>query len=188
MQNRLMVTSDFKYAIEDVQYAFKLIEFSIRNWMYFELKKVDINLFGQDCCVLLCEGNITFSDNYFSDYENAITVAKMNIGSAFGTSAIALDNLFEARGLTRQPNSNDEVHRLWSLVYAVRNAFAHGSANPRWVVRKRQSQRLTIEIEHSEFIIDLSALNGSDFEYQHIGGFANWEKIKTRSLELLTGS
>lgn len=182
MSNRLMAASDFEYAIKDVQHAYRLIEFSIRILTYFELKKADINLFGQDHII----ENITFNDNYFLDYENAITVAKINIGSAFGTSAIALDNLFEASGLERKRASDDEVQQFWSLVYAVRNAFAHGIANPKWMIRESYQRKLTIEIEHAEFIIDLSALNGSDFKYEHIGGFANWEKIKTRSLELLT--
>ncbi len=173
------------HAIHDVEHAFRLLEFSIRVLTYFELGKVDLHLFGQDTTIQLDEENLTFDDGHFSSGEEAELAAKIAVGASFGTSAIALDNLFEATDLNRNPASNDEFYLLWTLIYAVRNAFAHGVADPRWVVKGKYQREIEISIAGRKTVINLAALDGHEFDYSHIGGFAKWFQIKDRVLALV---
>lgn len=175
-------------AKQDVDFAFYLLEFSIRTMCYLELEKVDIALFGQEITILLEQENVSFDSQFFSSKENAILISHMNVGAAFGASAIALDNLFEAAIGQRDPSSRKQVNMLWALIYAVRNAFAHGIANPKWVIKGGYRRKLRIHLENKELIVDLAALDHVNFDYSHIGGFANWLKIKERSYELLKSS
>lgn len=170
---------------QDVEFAFRVLEFSIRTLCYFELGLCDISRFGQDATILLEEENVGFNDGYFLSENNAVLVSKMNVGAAFGASAIALDKLYEAVRGNRNPASDDQVDMLWALVYAVRNAFSHGIANPKWTIKERYQRVLSIPFVEPELFINLEELNGSSFEYAHIGGFANWMKLKEISYDLL---
>lgn len=179
------VPNNLELAINDVEHAFRLLEFSIRVLNHFELGMVDLGQFGQDTLIQLKEGNVTFDDGYFSCGENAELTAKIAVGASFGASAIALDNLLEATGRGRDPTSTDEFNSLWAVVYAVRNAFAHGIANPTWVVNVKYQRKIEIALNGRKEIIDLAALNGETFDYPQIGGFANWFRMKDRALTLL---
>lgn len=179
------VSQDLEYAMHDVEHAFRLLEFSIRVLNYFELGKVDLHLFGLKTIIQLDEENVTFNDGYFSSDENAELTAKIAVSANFGTSAIVLDNLFEATGFNRTPASNDEFYLLWTLIYAVRNAFAHGVANPRWIIKGKYRREIEISIAGRNTVINLSALEGHEFDYSHIGGLAKWFQIKDRALTLV---
>ena len=172
-------------AINDVEHAFRLLEFSIRILNYFELYKVDLELFGQDTTTLLDEENLTFNDSYFLYGDNAELAAKMAIGASFGASAIVLDDLFEATGQNRDPTSDNEFNLLWTLVYAVRNAFAHGVASPIWVVKGKNQRKIEFSVAGRKTAIDLAALDGQEFDYAHFGGVAEWFHIKDRVLAIV---
>ena len=170
---------------QDVEFAFRVLEFAIRTMCYFELGEIDVARFGQHTTIRLEEENVNFDDEYFVSQDNAILVSQLNVGAAFGVSAIALDNFFETVRTHRHPSSDEPTEVLWALVYAVRNAFAHGIANPLWVIKKNHQRILNIPLQETEIIVDLAKLNGSEFAYAHIGGFANWTKIKDQSFKLL---
>jgi len=55
-----------EHAIDNVNDAFRLLEFSIRVSNYFELDKVDIELFGCDSLIRLERKNVSFNDSYFA--------------------------------------------------------------------------------------------------------------------------
>ena len=74
---------------------------------------------------------------------------------------------------------------LWTLVYAVRNAFAHGIAEPKWLVHPRYQRTIRLTLANKEIVIDLAAVNEQEFAYEHIGGFANWLNIKDRAFALI---
>ena len=173
---------------EDVEFAFRLLEFAIRTMCYFELGKVDIGLFGQNTIILDENGNINFNGNYFSSKDNAVIVSQINVGAAFGASAIQLNKFFETAGTKRNPDSDDLVSTLSCLVYAVRNAFAHEIADPKWKIDKKYRKKLNIELEGDKITIALDTLHGCEFKYEQIGGLGNWYKIKNESLKLLEAS
>ena len=173
------------HAIGDVELAFRLLEFSIRTLNYFELGAVDLDLFGQDTTIKLDEENLTFNDGHFSSDEMAKLTAKTAVGASFGISAIVLDDMFEATDRDRDPTSEDEFYLLWTLIYSVRNAFAHGPANPIWVVKNKYQRKIEFSIAGRKTAIDLAALDGHEFDYSQIGGLAQWFGIKDRALALI---
>ena len=173
------------FAIKDAEYAFRLLEFSIRVMNYIDLDQVDLNTFGQETTILLDEENVTFDDGYFSSRDNAVLVSQMAVGAAFGASAIALDNVIEATGRNRNPDSTAEIDQLWAVIYAVRNAFAHGIAKPIWVIKEKYRREIELTLDGKTVMIDFSNLDGQSFEYAHLSGFGNWLRIKDRVFELV---
>ncbi|MCH7910860.1 MAG: tetratricopeptide repeat protein [Candidatus Hydrogenedentes bacterium] len=160
-------------AIGDVELAFRLLEFSIRTLNYFELGAVDLDLFGQDTTIKLDEENLTFNDGHFSSDEMAKLTAKTAVGASFGISAIVLDDMFEATDRDRDPTSEDEFYLLWTLIYSVRNAFAHGPANPMWVVKNKYQRKIELSIAGRKTAIDLA---GREFAH---------DKVSAKSMALM---
>ncbi len=159
--------------VEDVELAFKLFEFSIRSMCYAEMDKIDAKLFGQDLQLNLEQENVFYPMGSFQSNEEIIKVAQMAVGSAFGATAICLDFL-----LVSMTSTSAQVATLKSLIGAVRNAFSHRVAAPTWYVKPHK-----IEVLDLSFIqgpsVDLRALNGSIFDYAHIGGLAVWYRVKS---------
>lgn len=174
-----------EFAIKDAEHAFRLLEFAIRVMQYCELDQIDLDAFGGETTLKLEQENVTFNDGYFSTRENAQLTSQIAVGAAFGASAIALHNVFEATGRERDPSSTEELYTLWALVYAVRNAFAHAIAAPTWVVKAKYQRKIHLAFEGIDRVIDLSKLDGAEFEYGHLGGFGNWLRIKERVLDLV---
>jgi len=174
-----------EHTIDNVNDAFRLLEFSIRVSNYFELDKVDIELFGCDSLIRLERKNVSFNDSYFASKKSALRTAEIAIGASFGVSAIVLDDLCEATCKQRTPKSDAEFFLIWSVVYAVRNTFAHGMANPLWRVYPKYQRKITLHLAAQTTTINLAELNGRQFDYSHIGGFANWFDLKNRALELI---
>ncbi len=177
--------ANLDYAIQDVNHAFRLLEFSIRVSNYFKLDKVKMESFGCDSLIRLEPENLQFNDSYFASKKSAVRTADMAVGASFGVSAIVLDNLFEATGERRNPNSNEEFFLIWSVVYAVRNSFAHGMAYPQWRVHPKYQREFALSLPGMTTTINLAELNGQEFDYSHIGGFANWCHLKNRAVELI---
>ncbi|MCC7167678.1 MAG: hypothetical protein IT565_08905 [Rhodospirillales bacterium] len=174
-----------EFALKDAEHAFRLLEFSIRVLKYLELPEVDFDLFGEEMTILLEQENITFNDGYFTSATNAKQTAGIAVGANFGATAIALDNLFEATGRQRNLDSTAEFDTLWALIYAVRNAFAHGIANPTWNVKESRRRKINIALAGNNTVVDLAALHDCAFEYTQIGGFGNWLRIKDRAFALI---
>jgi len=179
------MSANIDYAIQDVNHSFRLLEFSIRVSNYFKMDHVNIELFGCDSLICLEPENLLFNDSCFASKKSAVQTADMAIGASFGVSAIVLDNLFEATGELRNPNSNEEIFLIWSVVYAVRNSFAHGMAYPQWHVHPKYQREIALALAGMTTTIDLAELNGQELDYSHIGGFANWFHLKNRALELI---
>jgi hypothetical protein len=184
----MIPSEEIALAATDVESAFLVLEHALRVLSYHELALFDYEAFGQELTLLLKEENISFSDRYFVEPSHCILTAKMSVGAAFGASAIALDNLFETYQEILEDKSIDRLYPLWSIVYAVRNAFAHGIANPKWEINKKYQRRIHVELDGKPLSIDLTALNEQQFTYSQIGGFATWHKIKDAAIMLTTAS
>jgi len=58
-------------------------------------------------------------------------------------------------------------------------------ADPRWQVYHRYRRKITLHLADQTTTLDLARLNGRHFEYEHIGGLANWFHLKDRALDLI---
>lgn len=173
-------------ALADVEHAFRHLEFAIKLMCYCEGGHLDLETFDADTTILLNTENLGFPTKNFSSNEAVIPASQALVGMAFGTSAMVLEAAFEVAGLSRKPKSRLPADELRTLVYMVRCAFAHNPALPLWEARGPEHARIvSVTLQGSPSSIDLTSLHGQPFDYEHIGGFANWLKIKNEAVALL---
>lgn len=158
--------------LEDVELSFKLFEYSIRSMCYAELGEIRSEIFGRDLQLNQDEENVVFPEGEFANAESIVRASYMAVGAAFGSTAICLDCLLQAGKFSSQ-----EMKAGGSLISAVRNAFSHGIAAPRWYVKQHKFEVLNLEFIGGP-AVDLEALNGQEFSYSHIGGLAVWFRLK----------
>lgn len=172
-------------ALDDVNYAFRHLEFAIRLMCYCESGHLDLPNLDTDVSILFERENVGFPSGTFSTIETVIPAAQALVGMAFGTSAMVLEAAFQVAGLKNDPNSRQPRDELRTLVYMVRCAFAHNPALPLWEVRGQYARMISIPVDGVALSIDLASLHGRPFEYGHIGGFASWLRIRTASEALI---
>ena len=175
-------------ALRDVDYAFRQLEFAIKLMCYCELGHLDRNKFDTDVTIILEQGNIGFSSGNFAEQESIVVASQMLVGTSFGVSAIILDAVYEAAGIEKNINSREPQDDLRILVYMVRCAFAHNLAAPKWEARGQDYAReFNLPLDQGTKI-DLTSINGSVFEYDHIGGLSQWYKIKDAVVRTVCGA
>ena len=172
-------------ALQDVEIAFWQLEFSIKLLTFCELKKLDPSEFDTDHVVKLEEGNLNFPSGHFSDADNIIRAANVSVALAFGASALALDKAFETAEIRPEPESDNNVAQLRTLIYMVRCAYAHGIAEPRWEVRGKYRRAMSVELDGITTLFDLEKLDGKVFDFKHIGGHSNWNRMRDAAIQVL---
>jgi hypothetical protein len=171
-----------EFALSDVEQAFKQLEFAIKLMCYCERGDLDREKFDSDVTILLDEENVGFPDGSFQSDQDIVIASQINVGICFGVSAIALEAAFEAAEIARNPISRDPNDELRTLVYMVRCAFAHNPAKPCWEARGDFARNIQLNLGENGLSIDMVALHGNDFDYSHIGGFANWYAIREEAV------
>ncbi len=175
-------------ALTDVEHAFRHLEFAIKLMCYCELDHLDRSKFDSDVTILLEKENVSFPSNTFETLDSVVLAAQANVGVCFGVTAIVLDAVFEVAGVPKRPQSFAPADELRTLVYMVRCAFAHNPAMPCWDARKYYARLLSLPLGASTMTLDLASLHGRPFEHEHIGGFANWFKIRSESERVINGT
>ncbi len=174
-------------ALSDVDRAFRHLEFAIKLMCYCELDHLDRRRFDTDVAILLERENVSFPAGTFQSLQAVVSAAQALVGVCFGISATVLDAAFEAASIPRRPQSRTSADELRSLVYMIRCAFAHNPAFPCWEARGQDfSRTMTVQLNGGELLrIDLASLHCKPFEYEHIGGFANWYKVRAAAQEII---
>ena len=95
-----------------------------------------------------------------------IIALQNNLTIAFGAAVITLNRTREELGIQLPDPIADERDQCVALVYQLRNAFAHDIAEPTWKINGRYRRSYMFQ----GIRVDLSGLNGTAFEYGHIGG------------------
>ncbi len=175
-------------ALADVDHAFRHLEFAIKLMCYAEHDHIDRTKFDTDVTLLLERENVSFPASTFNTLDSVVLASQANVGVSFGVSAIVLDAAFEAAGVSRNPESRAPNDLLRTLVYMVRSAFAHNPAMPVWEVRGPYLRTLELELESERISVPLQQLHGTVFEYGHIGGLANWYRIRRAVERALNGT
>lgn len=173
--------------ISEIEQAFKQLEFAIKLMCYCEQGDLDKEKFDTDVTILLADGNIGFPDGSFQSDQEIIAASQINVGVCFGLTAIVLNAAFESAEIQLNPDSRDPKDELRTLVYMVRCAFAHNPADPRWNARGNFARRIQLNLGDGdgEVSLDTAALHGINFDYPHIGGFANWYKIREMAVQMI---
>lgn len=173
-------------ALEDVDHAFRHLEFAIKLMCYCELDYLDLEKFDTNVVIYLEQKDIRFPSGTFAASRDTITAAQALVGVCFGTSAIVLDAAFDVAGLKNKASSRFDADELRTLVRMVRCAFAHNPAMPVWKARGSDYSRcLSFTVAGASLSVDLRSLHGQTFEYSHIGGFGNWLRVRDAAVSLI---
>src|ERR1017187_753845 len=171
-----------------INQAFLQLEFAVKLMCYVELEKLDKRTFDTDTLVLLEDGNLNFHDNSFNTYDDLILAAQNNYQIALGFSAIALESGLQDAGLNNNPKDMSPEGQLRTLVYMIRNAFAHDMMMPRWRVDERYRRLLDIQLSTRLLQVSLSELDGRPFDAKAIGSMSGYFEIKDAVLRLVAKS
>jgi hypothetical protein len=174
-------------AIEDVEIAFRQLEFAIKLLSYCELGKINPVEFDTDHLVQLSTGNLHFPSVNFQSKDALIRAASINVVIAFSATTLVLDQAFDAIGMKRDWGATDADGKLRLLVYMVRCAYAHGFANPRWHVTNKKAGVVTLNFDGQTITLDLPRLHGQVFDIEQIGGYENWYRIHNAARCLFSG-
>lgn len=172
-------------ALDDLERAFLHLEFAVRLMCHCDLGHLDLAKFDMDVSILPERENVQFPSGTFCNKEATVLAAQAMVGVCFGVSAIVLDAAFDVAHLTRIPSSRRDSDELRTLVYMVRCAFAHNPAMPVWEVRGHYQKPLSFTVDNASLSVDLTLLHGQSFEYEHIGGFGNWFRIRNAAVHLI---
>jgi hypothetical protein len=158
MQRGAPVT--FHDALQEVEIAFRQLEFTIKLLSFCELDHINPSDFDTDHIVLLEQGNLHFPTGHFSDVDNVHRATAVCVSVAFSASALALDQAFEKAGIKPDPQASDKLGQLRVLVHMIRCAHAHGIADPQWKATRHYCRELNFALDGVSVLLDLKALNG----------------------------
>lgn len=165
-------------SLEDIEIAFRHLEFSIRLLSYCELGKLNPHDFDDDHAIQLDHDYLHFPAGQVATKERIEQAAAIGVLLAAGGTAIALNRGFDEAGPNPDPTSADPIIRLRTLIYMVRSAYAHDIAAPCWEARGPFLRQLTVDLENGPMTVDLSTLHGHPFTVDQIGGYGNWYRIR----------
>jgi hypothetical protein len=146
--------------------AFAQLEFAIKLMQAAEdgrIKREDIDLpltISEGSSVLVLADQVIHTD---SDFINAM---QNNVSMAFGAAAITLNQCREEMKISLPITINTELEQWISLVYQIRNAFAHNIAEPIWKIKPKYARHFQV----NSVSINLSSLNKQHFNYDQLGG------------------
>lgn len=175
-------------ALDDVDIAFRQLEFTIKLLSFCELGNIKPSDFDTDHIVLLGNERLDFPRGKFNDPKSIEKAAGTSVLIAFSATALVLNEAFQAAGMEPDPDAGGNGGQLRTLIYMVRCAYAHGIGTPRWEARGKYCRALSVNLGSTTISVDLRTLHGQDFVVGQVGGYANWYRIRDAALRLLTPS
>lgn len=169
---------DINDALEDIEIAFRQLEFTIKLLSFCELGNINPKDFDTDHLVMLEGGILNFPIGHFGDTDSLIRAASISVLLAFSASVLVLDKGFEVIGMNPDPEATDNAGKLRALIYMVRCAQAHGIADPQWKAVGKFARTITVDLDDIPISLDLQALNGRRFHIDQLGGYVNWYRIR----------
>ncbi|WP_155992307.1 hypothetical protein [Fodinicurvata fenggangensis] len=120
--------------------------------------------------------NIDEVDNAINkNQDGPLKTLKNNLTITFGAAAITLNRVREELNIPLPETIDSENDQCVSLIYQIRNAFAHDIAEPKWWITKERFRR---EYRFGRMHFDLTDLHGTAFNYEHIHGIDTFFCIK----------
>ncbi len=150
-----------------VDSAFKQLSFAWKLYSYALDGK--INLEELDRPITFQEGHmmLVLPDKVFNHKDEMIVALENSLSVAFGAAAITLNRCREESGLKLANPITTEQDQFASVIYQIRNAFAHDISEPRWKITQERYARV---YEFGGITIDLRNVGNKHFEYNDIGG------------------
>jgi len=145
-------------AFGQLAFAWKLLNYGLDGRI--DVNALDAEVTFQD------EGMLFVVPPALNSQGDLIIALENNVTIAFGAAAITLSKAREENDIALPDPIEDERDQCISLIYQIRNAFAHDIAEPRWKIRNRYKR----EYNFAGLQVDLRELDGTYFDYSQIGG------------------
>ena len=154
--------------------AFGQLAFAWRLYHYGLEGKFDLNILKEE--LTFQDGNMIFVvPQAFHTPDELLLALENNLTTAFGAAAITLSRVREEIGVQLPDPIVTENDQCVSLIYQIRNAFAHDIAEPVWKIGKERYRRA---YNFGGMSFDLTNLDGAAFRYEHLGGPERMLQIK----------
>ena len=127
------------------------------------------------------KSHVVLPDKSFETNDDFILALQNNVTIAFGAAAITLNVCREEMGYSLPDVIETPHDQVVSLVYQIRNCFAHDIAEPRWVIARDRYKRV-YDLGYKQ--VDLIDKNGKHFEYDDIGGLDTLTVLRHRLIGL----
>lgn len=143
-------------AFQQLEFAWKLYNYALEGKLNREELDIPITFKeGRSIYVL--------QDQIFDSDDDLIIAIQNNLTMAFGAAAITLNRTREEHGIPLPNPIITEQDQCISLIYQIRNAFAHDIAEPRWNITNARYARV---YEFDNLQIDLTHVGNKAFEYR----------------------
>jgi hypothetical protein len=173
--------------LENIEQAFLQLAFAIKLLAFLDLKKIDKNEFDIDL-ILGKHGEIAYGHGTFNTYDDLINAAHNNFNLTLGFTAITLETSLQTAGISNNPSDQSPNGMLRTLIYMIRNAYAHDLMHPKWEVKGQYRKQLIIELQNETVELDLSEKHGQPFDVKDIGGHETYFQIKEKICQLIEES
>ncbi|MFJ7566727.1 hypothetical protein ACIQW9_07190 [Herminiimonas sp. NPDC097707] len=147
-------------AFKQLSFAWKIYDYALRDKI--DLSDLDRSItFEENGMVLV------LPDRIFESPEEMIIALENNLSVAFGAAAITLNRCREEANIGLPNPIESEQDQFVSIIYQIRNAFAHDISEPCWNITQERYARI---YEFGGIAIDLTSVGTKQFEYADIGG------------------
>lgn len=155
--------------------AFQQLAFAWKLYNYAAEGKIDLAALDKPLTFAEGQSMLVVPDQIFSSESDLVLACENQLVVAFGAASITLHRCSEEAGARLPDPIVTECDQYLSLVYQIRNAFAHDIAEPRWEMRNRRYAR---PYEVDGVRCDLTDMSGQQFHYSHIGGVESLFMLK----------
>lgn len=147
-------------AFGQLAFAWKLYNYALEG---------GINIDELDKPITFQEGRsiLVLPNKIFDSPDDLILALENNLTITFGAAAITLNRCREESDVRLPDPITTDIDQFASVVYQIRNAFAHDIAEPRWNITSAKFARKYVL---GGIKVDLSAVGTKNFEYNDIGG------------------
>lgn len=148
--------------------AFAQLAFAWKLFVYAENGKIELDQLDQPLTFEDGPMVLVLPDKIFDSYGDLVLACQNNLSVSFGAAAITLNRCREEAGLDLPNPIETECDQFVSLIYQIRNAFAHDISEPRWNMNQERYRRT---YEFGGVRVDLTRIeNQQPFRYEDIGG------------------
>jgi|GEM_PF-2679434 len=157
------------HSILKIDRSIDALKTSFRFYNAIKKETIPVNPFSVGLKVGSADGPQIMEEPDF-DYSN-LKVDGRNIQVfTLACCCITIDEAFNDVLPQRNPKSDKAEYVCWSIIYQMRNAFAHTPLTPKWDVKKTYKRLYCLRLFRQSISVDFSELDGQDFNLDQIGG------------------
>ncbi len=149
-------------AFQQLEFAWKLYNYALEGRINVDELDKPITFQSEDQSSIF-----VLQNQLFHSPDDLILAVENNLTIAFGAAAITLNRTREEMGIPLPNPITNEKDQCVSLIYQIRNAFAHDISEPKWNITDPRYARV---YQFENISIDLSDVGNKNFEYSDIGG------------------